>query len=209
MPLTGADAPTATFTAPLLAGGVSGTAVLTFQLTVSDGALSGTDTVTVTVEQVNHPPVANAGANQTVQEASTVRLDGSASQDPDGDALVSQPRLWPPNHKLLPARIVGVSDADNDQVTITMTGVTQDEPVNGLGDGDTSPDAVLQGATVLLRAERAGGGNGRVYQVAFTASDNQLTGGRCTGTVKVEVPPSMKPSIVVIDDGQGYTSTQP
>ncbi|MBI2877021.1 MAG: hypothetical protein HYY20_09085 [Candidatus Tectomicrobia bacterium] len=49
--------------------------------------------------------------------------------------------------------------------------MTQDAPVNGLGDGDTSPDAVLQGSSVLLRAERSGQGNGRVYAVHFTADD--------------------------------------
>lgn len=72
-----------------------------------------------------------------------------------------------PNHKLVPVGIVGVTDPDNDQVTLTVTGVTQNKPVNGLGDGDTSPDAVIQGSNVLLRAERAGNGNGRVYRVTI------------------------------------------
>lgn len=35
----------------------------------------------------NQPPVANAGANQTVECGSMTRLDGSASSDPDGDPL--------------------------------------------------------------------------------------------------------------------------
>ena len=35
----------------------------------------------------NQPPVANAGANQTVECGSLTRLDGSASSDPDGDPL--------------------------------------------------------------------------------------------------------------------------
>jgi hypothetical protein len=43
----------------------------------------------------------------------------------------------------------------------------------------------------MLRAERSGKGNGRVYQVDFTADDGQ--GGSCTGSVNVGVPHSMKP----------------
>ena len=100
-----------------------------------------------------------------------------------------------------------MTDPNNDQVSITITAVTQDEPVNGLGDGDTSPDAVLQGDKVLLRVERAGNGNGRVYKVNFTANDGQ--GGVCAGFVKVGVPKSMQPGNTPIDDGQLYTSTQP
>jgi hypothetical protein len=66
---------------------------------------------------------------------------------------------------------------------------------------------VVQGAGVLIRAERDGGGNGRVYRVSFSADDGQ--GGTCTGTVEVGVPKSMKPGNAPVDDGQSYDSTQP
>jgi len=46
-----------------------------------------------------------------------------------------------------------------------------------------------------------------VYQVHFTADDGR--GGTCAGSVLVKVPPSMKPGLAVIDDGQLYTSTVP
>ena len=93
------------------------------------------------------------------------------------------------------------------RVTIAITAVTQDEPVNAHGDGDTSPDAVLQGSSVLIRAERAGGGNGRVYKIWFKATDGQ--GAACTGAVNVGVPSSQKPGLKIIDDGQRYDSTKP
>lgn len=89
---------------------------------------------------------------------------------------------------------------------LTMPRVTQDEPVNGLGDGDTSPDAVLQGSQALLRAERARSGNGRVYQVTFTASDG--FGGSCTGSVPVCVPRD-RGATGCVDGGQLYDSTRP
>jgi probable HAF family extracellular repeat protein len=70
-----------TFKAPTV--GTSGE-VLTFQLVVSDGLqVSKPSTVNITVVYVNEPPVANAGANQTVNESSIVTMDGSGSYDPD------------------------------------------------------------------------------------------------------------------------------
>jgi MYXO-CTERM domain-containing protein len=83
--LTGGNTAQPTFTAPE----VTADTVLTFTLTVSDGTLSSTDTVSITVKNVaaqNRPPVANAGADQTVEEGATVTLAGSGT-DPDGDAL--------------------------------------------------------------------------------------------------------------------------
>jgi hypothetical protein len=48
--------------------------------------------------------------------------------------------LWPPNHKLETVAIQGVAAPDNDQLAISITGITQDEPVNGLGDGKVPVD---------------------------------------------------------------------
>ncbi|MDE2663884.1 MAG: Ig-like domain-containing protein [Gemmatimonadota bacterium] len=81
--LSSTTAASSTFTAPE----VTVNTVLTFRLTVSDGSLSDTDDVTVTVRHVNRKPTAAAGADQTVDEGATVTLNGSGSSDPDGDGV--------------------------------------------------------------------------------------------------------------------------
>jgi len=64
--------------------------VYSFELTVTDnGGLSAKDTVMITVDSVfvtNHPPIAIAGADQTIiLPTNTVSLDGSGSSDPDNN----------------------------------------------------------------------------------------------------------------------------
>ena len=64
----------------------------TFTYRISDGKLqSNSATVTVLVtpidHPINHPPIANAGRDQIVNERSHVDLSGLGSSDPDGDAL--------------------------------------------------------------------------------------------------------------------------
>ena len=173
-PLANADSSTPSFAAPLLAGGAD----LLFQLEVSDGLLSATATVVVSV----------------------------SNDRPRCDLAQASPSLlWPPNHRLVPVNIVGVSDPDNDTLALTVTDVTQDEPTNGQGDGNIAPDAVIQGNAVLIRAERSGSGDGRVYRINFTAYDGFR--GACSGAVTVSVPRSTKAGAV--DSGQFYDSTLP
>jgi hypothetical protein len=62
-------------------------------------------------------------------------------------------------------------------------------------------------ATAMLRAERAGTGDGRVYHVSFTARDGR--GGQCGGTVKVCVPHDQGQGHVCVDQGPLVDSTAP
>jgi hypothetical protein len=101
--------------------------------------------------------------------------------------------------------IMSTSDVDDDLVITTISSIFQDEPTNGLGDGDTSPDATLTPAQ--LRAERSGTGDGRVYVVTLTASDGN--GGSCSGSVEIIVPHSMKKPVVAVNSGTIYDSTIP
>ena len=89
-------------------------------------------------------------------------------------------------------------------VSITVTGITQDEPVNGSGDGNSCPDATGIGTdTARLRAERSAKGDGRVYHVSFVASDGE--GDQCSGTVAVCVPRDVPSGC--IDEGPLVDST--
>ena len=101
--------------------------------------------------------------------------------------------------------ILDVTDPQSDPLSFEILKVTHDEPVNGTGDGDTSPDAAVQNNRVFLRSERDGGSNGRVYEITFIATDPG--GAACSGSVKVSVPPNNRPGSNAVDDGQLFDST--
>ncbi len=80
--------------------------------------------------------------------------------------------LWPPNHKMRDVTI-NYTAVDNCSPVTNVLTVTSNEPVNGTGDGDTAPDwAVLDDHHIRLRAERAGNGNGRIYTITITSTDD-------------------------------------
>jgi hypothetical protein len=106
----------------------------------------------------------------------------------------------------VPVEIVDITDPDDDPVTVTVTRITQDEPVDAEADGRTYPDGMIVNGTGLVRAERSGRGNGRVYVISFTATDDQ--GASCEGSVAVCVPHDQRQAACV-DDGQNYDSLRP
>ncbi len=77
--------------------------------------------------------------------------------------------LWPPNHKLVVVATVIASAGASGLASFGVTG-TSNEPAN------PGPDIVitgtaLQARVVQLRAERLGGGSGRVYTITATATN--------------------------------------
>jgi hypothetical protein len=126
---------------------------------------------------------------------------------PDCSRAVADPsQLWPPNHKFVDVTIAGVVDPDGDPVTITVTGVTQDEAIDSEDGANPCPDASGVGtSTARIRAERSGSGDGRVYHVAFVADDGR--GGQCTGAVAVCVPHDQRSRRSCVDQGALFDST--
>jgi alpha-tubulin suppressor-like RCC1 family protein len=80
--------------------------------------------------------------------------------------------LWPPNHRMVTVS-VGVNAGSCDlSSSCAIIAVNSSEPVNGQGDGDTSPDWNITGdLTVQLRAERSGSGPGRNYTLRIRCTD--------------------------------------
>lgn len=97
--------------------------------------------------------------------------------------------LWPPNHKMKNVNVKVVAEDACGDVTWEIISVSSNEPVNGNGDGNTSPDwIIVDDDTVQLRAERSGGGKGRIYTITVEATDE--SGNSATDTVEVTVPHS-------------------
>lgn len=99
-------------------------------------------------------------------------------------------KLWPPNHGMVDvtvsAEVVDLIDA---AAAARIVSVSSNEPVDGTGDGDTSPDWEITGdQTLRLRAERAGAGSGRVYAITVEARD--YSGNTTLETISVTVPKS-------------------
>lgn len=96
--------------------------------------------------------------------------------------------LWPANHKMVAVSITAqVSDNVDASPTVRIVAVSSNESENGSGDGNTATDWEITGdRTVKLRAERSGGGGGRIYTITVECTD--AGGNTSTGTVTVEVP---------------------
>ena len=172
-------------------------ATVNFTVTAADNC---TGTVTVTVQPASGSFFAvgvttvNAratdAAGNTATCSFTVTVNDVEPPVIEGLAL-SPPIMWPPNHKMKNIDVAYTSrDNCPGPITCAIT-VTSDEPENGTGDGDKGPDwEVLNDHHIKLRAERSGSGDGRVYSVKVTCTDQY--GNSSNGTRTVIVPKSLK-----------------
>jgi Beta-propeller repeat len=103
------------------------------------------------------------------------------------DISVNPTVLWPPNHQMVNVMVNYNVTAGCGGTTTSSLSVASNEPVNGIGDGNTSPDWVVLGPYNLeLRAERAGTGTGRIYTITIFSKDT--FGNTASQTVTVSVP---------------------
>lgn len=121
--------------------------------------------------------------------------------------------LWPPNHKyhtITPDMVIeSAEDACGNPIDLTgarVVSVSSDEPEDHKGDGKTVDDIVIDcPGTVMLRAERMGGGSGRVYTILYSlAGANDVAS---EFEFKVVVPHDSSGGMVVEREGMGYTVT--
>ena len=144
-----------------------GAHTITLQVTDSMGA-TDTDEVVVTVVDTTPPEV-------------TIEMSPS--------------EIWPPNHKMVEVvATLHIDDCSADGAeppTVMLVSVSSNEPANDRGDGNTEPD--IMGAETgtedyhfMVRAERAGGGSGRIYTVIYLVTDGE--GNSTEASAEVRVP---------------------
>lgn len=162
---------------------VVGTYTLTYNATDDSGNAATTVTRTVNVVDTTPPVITTNG---------------------------STPSLWPANHKYASFSVTnfvtGVTDSCDTPLglsSVVVEKITSDETENGNGDGNTTNDIVIGAGckSFQVRAERNGGGNGRVYTVTFAVKDASGNIGRATAKIVVPQNPGQTP----VDSGVNYT----
>jgi sugar lactone lactonase YvrE len=136
--------------------------------------------------------------------------------DTSGPTITVDPNqqmsLWPANHKYQTVTVtdfvLGAGDACDPNVNLSkvyIVKITSDELENGNGDGNTPDDIVIAPGckSAQLRAEREGGGDGRVYTITFKVVD--AAGNFATATATVTVPRSRGGNGGAVNSGVHYT----
>lgn len=213
-----------TFTAPK----VSYNTNYTFSLTIFDGLnSSGADEVLILVRNVNRPPVAKAGPDQTVNKNSWVTLDGSASFDPDNDylnyewiatypillnsgysssATFKAPSVTTDTNYTIFLRVNDGYTYQTDTVVITVKNINQ-VPIANAG----YSQMVNEGETVTLDARSSTDPDGDVLTYKWTAPEG-ITLSSTTSPTPSFTAPSVESDIwfnftLVVNDGKVNSTT--
>jgi hypothetical protein len=174
-------------------------AVLTYTWT-SDSFAAPVDGATpiVTLPPGDHTLSLTVGNTVATSESDEVLISITADTEPPTIVLSqSSAEMWPPNHSYWLFRpsdfVSSVSDTCDPEAgleDVVFAGVVSDEPENDRGDGNTTHDVLFEYgcAGALIRSERQGPGDGRVYQATLSVGD--AAGNAAEAVVSVSVPKS-------------------
>jgi EPTP domain len=141
----------------------------------------GTHTLTLNV---------NDGVNDSV--TAIIIVDIVDTTVPTLAPVPNKTILWPPNHKMIDV-VIEANAKDNSGDVLLSVNIESNEPQDGLDDEDVSPDwtdpEIDQDTGLInfqLRSERSGSGDGRIYTVTITATDD--TGNSSDAVLEIIVP---------------------
>lgn len=226
--LTAANSAQPSFTAP----SVPANTVLRFALAVTDGdGATSTDSVDVTVLNVDAVPTANAGPDQTANERTVVALNGQGSVDPVGgglsyqwtqtlgpsvtlaNATTSQPSFTAPQvpsattlRFMLQVTTAGGGASSTDTVDVTVLNVDA-PPIANAGPDQT----VVEGATVQLNGTGSSAPAGTIvqYQWVQTAGTTVTLSSSASATPSFVAPTTagtLSFSLTVTDSNAGVAT---
>lgn len=130
--------------------------------------------------------------NEATAVVGMINID---STPPSATCEATPALLWPANHRLVAVRaIVDVTDLLSGPAGFVLVSAASSEPDDASGGGDGATTGDVQGFAPLsadtegwVRAERAGGGTGRVYTLTYQGTDR--AGNLVLCTPAVVVPP--------------------
>jgi uncharacterized repeat protein (TIGR01451 family) len=162
-------------------GGSGNNRTVTFALLPSGASVTITFVANVNCSVADGTVISNtATANSSTPDPDPINNSATATATASNppptitDAAADPSSLWPPNHRMVNVT-VSYDVTDNCPLSFgsCTLSVTSNEPVLGRGSGNTSPDwIVVDDHHVQLRAEREGGGSGRIYTITITCTDS-------------------------------------
>jgi hypothetical protein len=172
---------------------------IVFILTIKNAAgETATDSITITVNRVNQPPVADAGTPQDVQAKTVVSLNASASKDPDGTiqkfswsqtsgpsvalsaTTIASPSFTAPEVNILTTLEFEVSTEDNDGAKSTAKVQIKVAPFG-------SPEALIYFPPAVGIYEKptiSAVGSAKTYDATLTSVTVDIGAGPVVATVK-------------------------
>lgn len=121
----------------------------------------------------------DAAGNTEAARSLTIRIEAAPAPAFSASVSVWPPALWPPDRRFDTVHAQVNSKNAVGRVRIKSVSVTSDERVG------RSPDWIVSGRTVKLRAERDDRGNGRVYTLTYTLVDEAGNTTQAVDTVQV------------------------